>query len=239
MPRVVSKGSITGRKAFSNGGLGLSIGSGVGGARNAITRRAPDSGKSAEDSIYYHIYGGPSVKLSPGLGPDRPYISDISLNFDLNYAPSINMFTNKLEQIAFRFFPEDLSGNDAEITVSIYSINPSYVTESLFTTVSNNVYSITIPTMSDPILTGTEAIRYLDVTTEPQLLVSSDTNAKFEFDFSWSGVDLTDTDDFNRFTTMIDDITNKTYTFTLLANNYCIIQCDGPYYGGPYVTSGG
>ena len=48
MTSRISKGSITGRKAFSNGGLGLSIGSRVsGGIRQVIGRRAPDAIKIA------------------------------------------------------------------------------------------------------------------------------------------------------------------------------------------------
>lgn len=48
MTSRISKGSITGRAAFSNGGLGLSIGSKVsGGIRHAIGRRAPDASKIA------------------------------------------------------------------------------------------------------------------------------------------------------------------------------------------------
>ncbi len=91
--------------------------------------------------------------------------------------------------------------------------------------------------MSDAILsTETSSFRYLDATTDPQLLVSSNTNANFEFEFAWNGVDLTDTDDYARFTTMINDITNKTYTFALTNNDQFNLESNSPYPDQSYIA---
>jgi hypothetical protein len=72
MPAHVRKGLITGAPAFNSGGLGLSIGSRIGGGiRHAIAGRAPDavkisSGNSGSLSFYvndYIIGQQPSIKV--------------------------------------------------------------------------------------------------------------------------------------------------------------------------------
>ena len=139
MPRIVSKGSITGRKAYSNGGLGLSIGSGVGGARKAITRRAPDSGKSAEDngglSFVVNVLGG---DITSYLGDNRGFyfIDATFITAGQSFGQSYSVFQNK-DSVAIISEFADISGGFV-LAVSTFA---KYVT--------SNSFEITFPTISD------------------------------------------------------------------------------------------
>jgi hypothetical protein len=89
------------------------------------------------------------------------------------------------------------------------------------------VYSFVIPALSNVISNSSTSPtnRYTNGNTDG--LVSSSGSKLFNFQFSWTGVTLSDGPDFTRFTAMINDIVNKTYTFTLSANNKFALSSSG------------
>ncbi len=226
MTSRISKGSITGRKAYSDGGLGLSIGSRVGGARRMITARSPDSVKisgGAEAPIYK--ISGYRTTFTPSA-TTRPYISSIISSQASGGTSSSQMFEARLDGFTFEFKPTDASNNDAIITILVIPTGETAI-DTLFSYVSNNVYSFVIPALSNVISNSSTSPtnRYTNGNTDG--LVSSSGSKLFNFQFSWTGVTLSDGPDFTRFTAMINDIVNKTYTFTLSANNKFALSSSG------------
>jgi hypothetical protein len=228
MTSRISKGSITGRAAFSNGGLGLSIGSRVGGARRMISTRAPDASKISGGAPAATIYkiSGYITTFTPSATA-RPYISSIISSQAIGGPSSSQMFEKQLDAIVFEFKPTDASNSDAVITMTVSPVSGENPIDILFSYVSNNVYSFVIPPLSDAISSSSTspATRYTNGNTD--VLVSAAGAKLFTFQFAWSGVTLSDGPDFTRFTTMINDIVSKTYTFTLSANNKFALSSSG------------
>jgi hypothetical protein len=145
MPQVVSKGLITGRPAFSNGGLGLSIGSGVGGIRNAIARRAPDgikignsSGNNSGFSFVVNNFQNRNVSYDN--------INIITFAF-IDFSPTVgqvgetySVFQNK-KSVAIS---SGLSINQSNMNFFEYSLNVS----SFAKNVTSNSFDIIFPIIS-------------------------------------------------------------------------------------------
>lgn len=130
MPRVVSKGSITGRAAFNNGGLGLSIGTRVGGARHAIARRAPDSIKIGND-------GGLSfVVLGIYYSVDLQYTFQFNTVQQVSFGQRYSVFNNK-DSVFMIYGVPDGSLYGFGIAVSSFATN-----------VTSNSFEITFPIIS-------------------------------------------------------------------------------------------
>jgi hypothetical protein len=224
MPAHIRKGLITGAPAFNSGGLGLSIGSRVGGARHAISNRAPDSLKTNPPDTDYNI-SGYTITFNQLL-TTRPYISRFIFSEatfpSTTPTSSSPLFPVELSSLTIEFKPTDPSGSDAVITVSITpsGVSPALAVDTLFTTVSKNVYSFTFPEILDAISNISDPMGIYRYTNgESDGLVSNFDTQKFTFVFRWIRVSLGDTDDFIRFTEMLNTIANKTYTFTMTENN--------------------
>ena len=153
MPRVVSKGSITGRSAFSNGGLGLSIGTrATKGIRHAISRRAPDNvkinGDPTPDYKIREVELGTPVLLTNTATPSKPYLT--SMLFTYTGDPMlVDMFTNELQGIVLTFMTPSYS---AEIAANAFTIallpGTNLKLETLITPISKNNYTFTLPAMT-------------------------------------------------------------------------------------------
>jgi len=145
MTSRISKGSITGRAAFSNGGLGLSIGSKVsGGIRHAISRRAPDASKiagAAAAPIYKLIMKGTN------FGTIMNYETNVSSfphfttrGFSYADSPAVSLFAP---------FKIEYFESITILTASTKYAEITNVDESLIkSTAIPNVYTITIPAIS-------------------------------------------------------------------------------------------
>ena len=146
MPRVVSKGSITGRSAFSNGGLGLSIGTrATKGIRHAISRRAPDNVKIS-GTVAVPIY-----KLTK-KGDDNDinsYIEDTGIVPYFSFAGVAYAVPN---ETAVSLFAPFKIGTLEGITVNLGLGKNCAITnfnESLLKpTATSNEYTISIPQLS-------------------------------------------------------------------------------------------
>lgn len=223
MTSRISKGSITGRKAYSDGGLALSVGTrATRGIRNSINRRAPDAGKISGGITIpdYVLFGYASVYDIVGT-PAKPYLSKLTISqptYGISNTPSsVKMFQTQPLAITFRFFPVDTSGNDAYIDISLqYAID---YPENMFVQESKNVYSITFPSNGYTFATGDETAGNKDLysngSTDP--LIATSTGKKYKFNIDWTNVILTN--ELTTFNTMLTSILGKKYTFTLTNNN--------------------
>ena len=158
MTSRISKGSITGRAAFSNGGLGLSIGSKVsGGIRHAISRRAPDASKiagavapAAPVNPAYNFTKTIVYTTFDGFFPNEPppYITAMSITL-LTTSSISTMFSKKLDEITIGNIQSAL-GNNFKV---IFKYGSSQTVEQFISNVSNNVYNFTIPSFATALIT--------------------------------------------------------------------------------------
>ena len=143
----LSKGSITGRSAYSDGGLGLSIGSRVGGSRHAIARRAPDS-----------------IKIGNNSGLSFVVNDDVDITMSGNIAYSINLDGENTTGFFFANYDTGVNGrkyslfqNQERVAITISNlggrgedgIEAYYLSVSSFATnVTSNSFEIRFPTIS-------------------------------------------------------------------------------------------
>lgn len=144
MTSRISKGSITGRKSYSDGGLALSIGTrSTRGIRHAIARRAPDSVKiagSASPTIYKLLRSKAFGTASPYTGDKTTGIYFTTGGFDYLDQPAISPFAPHKLQVFESIKINVAAGKYAQVT---------NIDESLIKTTNvPNVYTITIPTIS-------------------------------------------------------------------------------------------
>lgn len=157
MTSRISKGSITGRKAFSNGGLALSIGTRANrGIRHAIAKRAPDTVKIAGGGSSSGTTNDYKIKYGMGLisysntstQTTKPYLESVGLFYSPdNDAAAIyqQLFEKKLETIRFKSV---LDGSNNTIIVSLTNPASGTFIESLFTNPSSNVHEFQFPDIS-------------------------------------------------------------------------------------------
>jgi hypothetical protein len=156
MPAHIRKGLITGAPSFNSGGLGLSIGSRVGGIRHAIARRAPDSVPinsntvNSDTASVYKIKDSDAVVgvvLVNTVTPSEPYLSGFSLFYDTG-APLKELFTNNLQTFILTFkVPVIQSAPPDEYTVVLTSGTSDKI-ETLFTKMETNKYNFLLPSIS-------------------------------------------------------------------------------------------
>ena len=232
MTSRISKGSITGRKAFSNGGLGLSIGSRVGGARRMITARAPDTVKIAggtqSNNFKIRKIDG-IISYSTTTTQSEPYLEQVSVFYDdANDAIYPQLFEKKLTTLAFM---SDLSG-DETIKVSLQNPQTGIFIESLFQNTASNVHEFQFPDIS-------YNFTLLDISNNDRALylndgkfTDNDTNKNNTitalFIFDPNTMTISDVND-----TFIPLIDNKKYTITMNSDSIMDVTVPGLSSGNP------
>jgi hypothetical protein len=150
MPAHIRKGLITGAPAFNSGGLGLSIGSRVGGIRAMISKRAPDGGKIAPvPEVTEYKFNEDFEAIYPdaaAITTISPHMKEAQLTFTADPETVVKMFTNKAESIVFviQVTPQTL-----EITFDTGSVTKL---ESRITEQSKNNYLFSIPTFNNNLI---------------------------------------------------------------------------------------
>jgi hypothetical protein len=146
MTARIKKGAITGRPAYSNGGLGLSIGTRVnGGIRSAIAHRAPDSIKVVEEVTDTT----PTYKLTSEIGEvalenvsttTRTYLSNINFGYDTvgGGEPSLPLFEYPLANLNLTYQVASLGGAPIATYAFNFTTGEDEAIESLFTNQSKN-----------------------------------------------------------------------------------------------------
>lgn len=230
MTARIKKGAITGRPAYSNGGLGLSIGTRVNGVRRAIAHRAPDSIKVAEEvtdttPIYKLLPISeefPEVSFDNVSTTTLTYISNINFGYDDvgGGEPSLPLFEYPLANINIRYNTAPVGdGPEDTIVFNFTTGEGGEAIETLFTNPSKNNYTFNIPSINAS-LSGTDAPfaeqlkLYYDgtnfVTTENNrivLTIANDTQTLTQFNDNYKTV-----------------LSGKTFNLTLTADNVIVIQ---------------
>lgn len=137
MPAHIRKGLITGAPAFNSGGLGLSIGSRVGGTRHRIAQRAPDSVKIASATS-----GG-----GGGGGGETPTLYKFK-GGDAEGEPGVTEQTS-------------LEGIYAKVTEPVASVIGDFMAMNIITPISeteiqDHMFLHEIPTIDDIVLCHTD-----------------------------------------------------------------------------------
>jgi hypothetical protein len=217
MTSRISKGSITGRKAYSDGGLGLSIGTrATRGIRHAIARRAPDTVKISgvptvvEYQINKTIPKGTYVAIpNPAL---PPYIGEFGVTLVAGSALS-TLFTTKASQLVFQI---EMAGKSILLTFDNGTTGTPKIVEQFLTKKDVNVYEFKIPTI--PTLASFGQLLYSDGTTAPFNTTTSTVNIKLTAVANAGyGLDAPALALFN--TDLGTYVSGKTFTFTMSANN--------------------
>ena len=223
MPRVVSKGSITGRSAFSNGGLGLSIGTrATKGIRHAIGRRAPDSVKiNGDPTPDYKIGYNGAGRTYTGTG-SVPYVETIAVFENDAENSKYELFENKLQTFSVKFVT-DLSGR--KINAVFTNGNAGIFAESLFSYKSKNTHEFTFPDISYNFTTADISNNSKTLILENNKLVTgTSTGTNYDVMFMFENINKTaDVTLLNN--TLIPYIDNKIYTLTMTSND--VIQVSG------------
>jgi hypothetical protein len=226
MPAHIRKGLITGAPAFNSGGLGLSIGSRVGGARRMISARAPDGGKMTPAPTEYKIRGADIANLSLDN-----YLVEPANNFDIReiiITPTANVSTistfveNTIQDIEFT-----VNINSKTIKLKLKS-GTSTIVETLITKMSLiNNYEFKIPTIASNLITETDGepdTLYYDGETVGTTDADDD---KMELYLSEIGYDLENAGELADFKTAVNTyISGKTFDITMTSDRTLKVKSD-------------
>ncbi len=227
MPAHIRKGLITGAPAFNSGGLGLSIGSRVGGIRAMISKRAPDGGKIAPvpEVTEYKIRGDDINNLTfNGTPPDQTTNKYVETMFvtttDVVYTSS-SFAENRISDLEFSI----IVANGKTVKVNFKPGNETIV-ESLITKQSENVYIYTMPSISGTLITETNgaiAVLYLN----GNALSATESAADDDVELQLSGIGYSDPFELDTFKTHVNDyVSGKVFTIKMTSDRTLTVKSD-------------
>jgi len=223
MTSRISKGSITGRAAYSNGGLALSIGTRASrGIRNAIAKRAPDSVKIALSSgpTIYKIakddQNGLIVHTAQGSNT-RTFVNKLNMTQHATNASTIPMFENDIANMQIEIFPTGDTSDNAIVSVLITPYS-NFFTEMDFKNTSTNNYSFKFPDISYSFVNVSDKTLYLKDGVLQDVAQSTYTG----FAFTFVNADVTSLN-----ASVKNAFDNKTYNITMLSNTSFEVSATG------------
>jgi hypothetical protein len=235
MTSRISKGSITGRAAFSNGGLGLSIGSKVsGGIRHAISRRAPDASKIAGAAPVGPIYkikdtdSAPGVILTNTITPAKPYLHRISASYSTGAALQ-DLFTNNLQTLTLYFLVPAYGAAALDTYTVVLTSGSGATIESLFSKTTTNNYAFLLPAILESFTSTTQPFEPLTLYYNGTSFVSSGTGSNITVIITATANNRLQFDN-----NVKSRLFGKTFNMTLTADNNVIIPITGEINCGTY-----